>query len=96
MDWFGNDVKENFVVMLTFCDGKEPQIVTALKEKDSIFDKIISHLKINWYYKFNKIKIWKKDIMIIKVNYLRRTIILMDLKIILWRLPWFVFQHRKK
>ena len=50
MDWFGNDVKENFVVMLTFCDGKEPQIVTALKEKDSIFDKIISQKF--WYYKF--------------------------------------------
>jgi hypothetical protein len=36
--------------MLTFCNGKEPQIVTALKEKYSIFDKIIS--KKIWYYKF--------------------------------------------
>ena len=40
--------------MLTFCDGKEPQIVTALKEPGSIFDNIIPHIKGNWYYKFNK------------------------------------------
>ena len=23
---FGNDIAENFIPMLTFCDGKEPQI----------------------------------------------------------------------
>ena len=62
LDLFGNDVKENFVAMLTFCDGKEPQIVTALKEKDSIFDKIIPHIKGNWYYKFNNSAIYSDDI----------------------------------
>ena len=48
--------------MLTFCDGKEPQIVPALKEEGSIFDKIIPHIKGNWYYKFNNSAIYSDDI----------------------------------
>ena len=62
LDLFGKDVQENFVAMLTFCDGKEPQIVEALKEKDSIFDKIIPYIKGNWYYKFNNSAIYSDDI----------------------------------
>lgn len=62
LDLFGNDVKENFVAMLTFCDGKEPQIVEALKEEGSIFDKIIPYIKGNWYYKFNNSAIYSDDI----------------------------------
>ena len=62
MDLFGNDVKENFVAMLTFCDGKEPQIVTALKEEGSIFDKIIPYIKGSWYFKFNNSAIYSDDI----------------------------------
>ena len=62
LDLFGKDVQENFIAMLTFCDGKEPQIVAALKEKDSIFDKIIPHIKGNWYYKFNNSAIYSDDI----------------------------------
>ena len=53
MNLFGNDVAENFVSMLTFCDGKEPQIIAALKSKDSIFYKILPHLQNPWYLKFN-------------------------------------------
>ena len=53
MNLFGNDVAENFVSMLTFCDGNEPQIIAALKSKESIFYKIIPHLKNPWYLKFN-------------------------------------------
>ena len=45
MDLFGNDVAENFVAMLTFCDGEIPQIINALQEKDSIFDKVIPKIK---------------------------------------------------
>ena len=48
--------------MLTFCDGKEPQIVPVLKEEGSIFDKIIPHIKGNWYYKFNNSAIYSDDI----------------------------------
>ena len=62
LDLFGKDVQENFVAMLTFCDGTEPQIVKALKEEGSIFDKIIPHIKGNWYYKFNNSAIYSDDI----------------------------------
>lgn len=53
MDLFGNDVAENFVAMLTFCDGNLPQIVDALKEPGSIFDRLIPKIKDPWYLKFN-------------------------------------------
>ena len=62
LDLFGKDVQENFIAMLTFCDGKEPQIVPALKEEGSIFDKIIPHIKGNWYYKFNNSAIYSDDV----------------------------------
>ena len=62
LDLFGKDVQENFVAMLTFCDGKEPRIIDALQEKGSIFDKIIPHIKGNWYYKFNNSAIYSDDI----------------------------------
>ena len=62
LDLFGKDVQENFVAMLTFCDGKEPRIIAALQEKGSIFDKIIPHIKGNWYYKFNNSAIYSDDI----------------------------------
>jgi hypothetical protein len=33
-----------------------------LKEEGSIFDKIILHIKGNWYYKFNNSAIYSDDI----------------------------------
>jgi len=62
LDLFGKDVQENFIAMLNFCYGKEPQIVPALKEEGSIFDKIITHIKGNWYYKFNNSAIYSDDV----------------------------------
>ena len=54
LNLFGNDIKENFVVMITFCDGGEPQIVEALQSDESIFKDIIKCLeKDEWYYQFN-------------------------------------------
>ena len=53
MNLFGKDVAENFIAMLTFCDGKEPQIIDALKSKDSMFYTILPHLQEPWYLKFN-------------------------------------------
>jgi len=51
---FGNDIKENIVIMCTFCDGGEPQIVEALQSDESIFKDIINYSeKDEWYYKFN-------------------------------------------
>ena len=62
LDLFGKDVQENFVAKLTFCDGKEPQIVQALKELGSIFNKIISHIKDSLYNKFNNSGIYSDEI----------------------------------
>ena len=62
LDLFGKDVQENFVAMLTFSDGREPQIVDVLKEEGSIFAKIIPHIKGNWYYKFNNSAIYSEDV----------------------------------
>ena len=54
LNLFGNDIKENFVIMITFCDGAEPQIVKALQSDESIFKDIINYLeKDEWYYQFN-------------------------------------------
>ena len=47
--------------MLTFCDGKEPKIVTALEEPGSIFDNIIPHIKGNLYCKFNNSVIYSEE-----------------------------------
>jgi len=54
LNLFGNDIKENFVIMITFCDGADPQIVEALQSEDSIFKDIIPYLpKDEWYLEFN-------------------------------------------
>ena len=52
MNLFANDVAENFIAMLTFCDGREPQIINELKN-ESIFYKILPYLQNPWYLKFN-------------------------------------------
>jgi len=53
MELFGKDIAENFIATLTFCDGDDPQILNALKEKHSVFDTIIDKIKPPWYLKFN-------------------------------------------
>ncbi len=54
LNLFGKDIKENIVIMCTFCDGGEPQIVEALQSDESIFKDIINYLeKDEWYYQFN-------------------------------------------
>ena len=53
LELFGEDIMPNFIAMLTFCDGEEPQVLAALKEPGSVYDKIIPHVKEPWYYKFN-------------------------------------------
>ena len=50
---FGEDVMPNIIAMLTFCDGENPQVLAALQEPGSIYDKIIPHVESPWYYKFN-------------------------------------------
>ncbi|EDR22376.1 hypothetical protein, conserved [Entamoeba dispar SAW760] len=50
---FGKDVKKNFIAMLTFCDGEDPQIINALQSKECIFSSIIPYIDEPWYLKFN-------------------------------------------
>ena len=58
---FGEDIAENFVCMLTFCDGGEPNIVQALSDKNqSCFSQIKEKIKTPWYLKFNSSAIFAK------------------------------------
>lgn len=53
---FGNDIADNFIPMLTFCDGKEQQILASLLDEKTIFKKsIYDHIKDKspWYLQFN-------------------------------------------
>ena len=62
LDLFGEDVKEIFVFMLTFCDGGKPNIIEPLQEDNCPFSKIISLFKNQtWYYKFNNSAIFEDD-----------------------------------
>ena len=62
LNLFGEDVKDNFIFLLTFCDGKKPKIVDALLEnKDSGFGCVIPYIKNPWYFKFNNSAIFASD-----------------------------------
>ena len=62
LDLFGEDVKEIFVFMLTFCDGGKPNVIEPLIEKDCPFSQIIKSYKdTNWYYKFNNSAIFEDN-----------------------------------
>ena len=52
-DLFGDDVKENFICMLTFCDGAKPVIVESLQSPKFMFSEIIPYIENPWYYTFN-------------------------------------------
>ena len=61
---FGNDIAENFIPMLTFSDGKEPQILASLLDDESTFKKsIYDHIKNNnpWYLQFNNSAIFESN-----------------------------------
>ncbi|BFU21273.1 Zeta toxin/Type II/IV secretion system protein/Elongation factor Tu GTP binding domain/Septin/AIG1 family/50S ribosome-binding GTPase, putative [Entamoeba histolytica] len=58
IDLFGKDVKKNFIAMLTFCDGKKPQVINALESKECIFSTIIPEIDNPWYLKFNNSAIY--------------------------------------
>lgn len=53
LELFGEDVMSNFIAMLTFCDAEEPQVLSALEEPGSVYDKIIPHVEKPYYYTFN-------------------------------------------
>jgi len=53
MALFGKDVGENFIAMLTFCDGQIPNIVESLESSESIFSQIRDQIQDPWYLTFN-------------------------------------------
>lgn len=61
LDLFGEDVKENFIAMLTFCDGGVPQVVTSLEDSECVFSTVIPHIKKPWFYKFNNSAIFASN-----------------------------------
>ena len=61
LDLFGDDVKKNFIAMLTFCDNGKPPIINTLDNSDNIFIVLISYLKSPWYFKFNNSSIFESD-----------------------------------
>lgn len=58
---FGKDVAENFVFLLTFCDGGEPQVVESLtSDNNPVIAKIIPKIKAPWYLQFNNSVVFEK------------------------------------
>ena len=63
LQMFGKDVAENFMFVLTFCDGGDPVVVKSL-ETSSIIGPIIKSIKGDWYLRFNNSAVfapYKKD-----------------------------------
>lgn len=61
LDLFGEDVKENFIAMLTFCDGGIPQVIASLEDPNCVFSNIVPHIQKPWYFKFNNSAIFASD-----------------------------------
>ena len=62
VDLFGDDVKSNFVFMLTFCDGSKPSFLRYLQDKEYMFNEIVPYIETPWYFKFNNSGVFIKDI----------------------------------
>ncbi|GAB1228272.1 hypothetical protein ENUP19_0391G0001 [Entamoeba nuttalli] len=58
IDLFGKDVKKHFIAMITFCDGKTPQVINSLQSKECVFSTIIPEITPPWYLKFNNSAIY--------------------------------------
>ena len=62
VDLFGDDVKSNFIFMLTFCDGSKPSFLRYLQDKEYMFNEIVPYIETPWYFKFNNSGVFIKDI----------------------------------
>ena len=63
LDIFGKDMKENFVFLLTFCDGGLPNVIEPLKSADSPVSELIESLnQEKWYFKFNNSTFYEENI----------------------------------
>ena len=61
LDLFGDDVKSNFICMLTFCDGAKPVILDSFQSNQFMFHEIIPYIEAPWFYKLNNSGIFEKD-----------------------------------
>ncbi len=61
MKLFGKDIAENFIALLTFSDGGEPQVLDSLKAKNSGFDIVQPKIQGEWYLKFNNSAIYSEN-----------------------------------
>ena len=62
MDLFSEEIKENFIAMLTFCNiiDENPVILEPLKKKGSGFDLVLPAIeKSQWYFLFDNLAIFK-------------------------------------
>ena len=62
MDLFSEEIKENFLAMLTFCNiiDDNPVILEPLKKKGSGFDLVLPAIeKTQWYFLFDNLAIFK-------------------------------------
>ena len=59
---YGKDIAENFICMLTFCDGGKPQVLDALQDKSSVFSDLIPLIKNPWYLKFNSSALFESSV----------------------------------
>ena len=62
MNLFSEDIKENFIAMLTFCNiiDENPVILEPLRKKGSGFDLIFPAIeKTKWYFLFDNLAIFK-------------------------------------
>ena len=62
LDIFGKDVIDNFIFLLTFCDGGLPNIIEPLKSSESPFKEIINSKKDStWFFKFNNSSFYESE-----------------------------------
>ena len=62
IDLFDKDMREKFIIMLTFSDPNKPKILDALKSPNSGFENIIQYLEKDYYLKFNCSSIFNDEI----------------------------------
>ena len=61
LDLFGEDIKENFLAMITFSDGRKPLVIDVLESSENAFSSVIPYLKSPWYFTFNNSAIFESD-----------------------------------
>ena len=61
LDLFGNDVVSNFLVLMTFYDGSEPQMAKVIPKNKIFKERIIPICGKNWYLTFNNSAMYNKN-----------------------------------